>query len=455
MSFPVPGPAGRGPSRVHLIGIGGVGNSAMAEVLLARGAEVSGSDTRPSEVLDRLARLGATVRVGHSAEAVGSVDVVVYSAAVPPDNPELKAALARGITVVERGQFLAQMMDGLDVVAISGTHGKTTTTAMAASMFAGAGVDVTYVVGSVVTGSGAGGHAGSSRIAVVEADEAFGSFTHLDPWIALVTSVDEDHLDHYGTLDELHHAFERFMASARARAIVCADHDVAMSLAPHGALSYGFSSHAELQAAGCVYDEAGRATLTIRYRGSGLGELRVPVPGRHNASNALGAAAAGLAAGLGFPDIVNGIAAFKGTQRRMQYLGTLAGAKVFDDYAHHPVEIEATLEALRLGRPHRLVAVFQPHLFSRTEAMAGQFALALSAADLVIVTEVYGAREDPIEGVDAGLITRAIEGPPTYLAGDLAEAAKLLLEMVAPDDTVVIMGAGDVSAVYGLAKALG
>lgn len=436
--------------RVHLVGIGGAGNNSMASILLARGYRVTGSDAKDSHAVERLRREGADIAIGLSPELAASADLVVHTAAVGPEHPEVQAALSANIPVCVRGRFLGMMLDGYRLIAVSGTHGKTTTSAMIGTILEEGGYDPTYVVGSEIAGRGSGSRLGRSSLAVVEADEAFGSFDWLRPAVSVVTNVDEDHLDHHGSMEALIDAFRRFAHAASEATIVCADHPVAMAIAPEGAITYGSSDRAQVRAVDVHALGMAGSRFTVLRAGDVMGEASVRVPGFHNVLNALASIAACLQVGVGFDRVVEGLERFSGTARRFEQRGSALGAEFYDDYAHHPVEVAATLDAARSMAPRRLVAVFQPHLFSRTAALGDQIGKALSVADLVVVTDIYGAREEPIPGVSGLDILRSIEGTEALFVSDLSSAADLLVERVAPGDLVVCMGAGDIDGLYDL-----
>jgi UDP-N-acetylmuramate--alanine ligase len=435
--------------------------SAIGRVLRESGYEVSGSDQRESAVLGALRALGVTVDIGHRPRRVEGAQLVIASAAVPGDNVELVAARQAGIPVMARGEALAMLVEGLRTVAVAGTHGKTTTSGMVATLSQAAGLDPTWLLGADLADRGPGGRLGLGDLAVVEADEAYGSFLWLAPDIALVTNVEEDHLDHYGTMEALVGAFEQFVASATGTVILCSDDPRALALGPSAGgsrlMTYGLgaapasrvgATAPDVSAAGVETSAAGSSfALTVGGRTAAAVHLRIA--GRHNVQNALGAAAAGLALGLEPETVAQGLASFVGASRRFEYRGTVRGADLFDDYAHHPTEVAATLEAARWGPWRRVIAVFQPHLYSRTQAMWRDFGTALAQADVVVVTDVYGAREQPVPGVTGKLIVDAVcEARPgrqvAYLPR-LEEAAGYVSAILREGDLVLSMGAGDIT----------
>lgn len=424
--------------------------SAIARVLTEAGRQVTGSDLRESAVLGSLRDMGVRVDIGHRASQTRGADLVIASAAVSADNPELGAARAGGIPTMPRGEALARLLEGLRTVAVSGTHGKTTTTGMVATITQIAGLEPSYLLGSDLATWGPGGRLGSGDVAVVEADEAYGSFLWLRPDIAVVTNVDADHLDYYATLEALHEAFARFVSQSSGTAVLCLDDTRATELAAQArsVLTYGFHREADVGAAGVVNDARG-SRFELLVGGRSAGRATLSIGGRHNVQNALGAAAACIALGIDTSAIFEGLSAFRGARRRFEYRGGADGIDFVDDYAHHPTEIEATLEAARSGPWSRIIAVFQPHLYSRTEALWHDFGAALAHADLVVVTDVYGAREEPIPGVTGKLIVEALcEAAPGRRAAYLPrldEAAGFVRFHMRPGDLVLSLGAGDIT----------
>lgn len=440
--------------RVHLVGIGGAGMSAIARVLIESGREVSGSDQRESAVLAALRALGVTVEIGHRSRWVAGAGLVVVSAAVAPDNVEVVAARDAGIPVVARGDMLARLTAGLATVAVAGTHGKTTTSGMVATLAQAAGLDPTWLLGADLAQRGAGGHLGAGEVAVVEADEAYGSFLWLAPHIAVVTNVEEDHLDHYGTMTALEAAFVRFAASVTGTLILCADDPRAAALRAAAApgtrvVTYGLAATpVDVTATGVVTGASG-SSYHLTLGGEPAAEVSLHIAGRHNVLNSLAAAAAGLALGLTPAAVAAGLATFAGAARRFEYRGSFRGVDLVDDYAHHPTEVAATLEAARWGPWRRVIAAFQPHLYSRTQAMWPAFGAALARADVAVLTDVYGAREQPVPGVTGKLIVDAVceehpGGRVAYLA-HLDEVAGYIRSVARPGDLVLSMGAGDIT----------
>ncbi len=458
--------------RLHFIGIGGAGMSVIAELFLAQGQEVSGSDARGSATLDRLARLGAVVHVGHAAEQVAGAGTVVVSTAVRPDNPELVAARAAGVPVIHRSEALARVAAGKDFVAVAGAHGKTTTSSMLALALAEVGADPSYAIGGEVLALGTGAHAGRGTAFVAEADESDRSFLAYSPRVAVVTNIEADHLDHYASVEAVEGAFEEFAARIvpGGLLVACADDPGSARLARLVATSgtrvrtYGVVR----SAAGPLPDGAGSDHVEVsveelRPAGSaahltwtreGFAPLRVAldlaVPGVHNVLNAAAAWCAGVDLGVDGDRLAAALGAFTGTRRRFEDRGTAAGVRVVDDYAHHPTEVAALVAAARLAAGEgRVLALFQPHLYSRTLAFAAEFAAALAGADAVVVTAIYGAREDPRPGVTSALITDAMAalgaGDRARHVPDRLEAARAIAALAGPGDLVLTVGAGDVT----------
>ena len=433
---------------VHVVGIGGAGMSAIAAVLLAMGDEVSGSDLKHGAALDRLTTLGAQVHVGHAPANVAGADAVVLSSAIPVDNPELAEARRLGVPVLSRAEMLAAIAARRRCVAVSGTHGKTTTSSMLALVLVAAGLRPSFLIGGDVNQIGTNAVWDGGEWLVVEADESDGTFLELRPEVAIVTSVEPDHLDHYGTIDALHRAFRQFLADAGDLAIVCADDPVARSLAPAGSLCYGFSSLADLQ---IVDFRGGRSDIefALTLHGERVGELHLPVPGAHNALNASAALAAARHLGVDVATASGAFARFAGVARRFEFRGEAGGVSFVDDYAHLPGEVAATLAAARRGGWRRVVCVFQPHRYSRLAALARDFADAFVEADVLVVAGVYPAGEAPRPGVSAKLVLDAVlDAHPETRAAYLPERSELLgylRDLLEPGDCCLTLGAGDIT----------
>lgn len=451
-------------NHVHFIGIGGVGMSGLAQVLLARGIRVSGSDPAANEATERLSAAGATIYREQTAENIvrERPDFVVVTAAVKMDNLELHAAREAGIHVETRADFLGRLMDEFKGprIAVAGTHGKTTTTAMVAEVLLAGGLDPTVLVGGEYAPIGGNVRVGHGNTFLTEACEAYDSFLSLHPDLAVITNVEADHLDHYLTEEGVFEGFRKFIQGMRegSTLVVCGDDAGAARMLTKGeagsaaVVRYGLEAeNLDLRAADVRSVGFGSRFTVVKGREE-LGEIEIHAPGRHNVLNALGAAALGHAAGVPFDRIADGLSRFSGTGRRFETLGEREGVLVVDDYAHHPTEIRATLAAARQAHPdRRVLAVFQPHLYSRTRDFMPQFAEALSAADAVLLTDIYAAREKPIEGVRVADLTRLIaERAPniTLLYLPRKEDLVAALHWVArPGDLALLMGAGDIRTV--------
>jgi UDP-N-acetylmuramate--alanine ligase len=440
--------------RVHLIGIGGAGMSGIARILLARGVTVSGSDAKDSRTVLALRALGARVDVGHDGAHVPADATVVVSTAIRETNPELVAARERGLPVVHRAQALAALTAGRRVAAVAGTHGKTSTTSMLTVALQHCGLDPSFAIGGDLTSSGAGAHHGDGDIFVVEADESDGSFTAFAPDVAVITNVEPDHLDHHGTEQAYRAVFADFVDRIRpgGTLVACTD-DPGVAPLVDRALERGLTvrryGHTEPVDALLLDHVPTGAGARVRARlGNDELVLRLAVPGEHMALNALGAALAALELGGHRGCLTEGLAAFDGVRRRFEYKGRVNGVAVYDDYAHHPTEVEATLRAAReVAVGGRVVVAFQPHLYTRTRTFAGAFGAALRLADEVVVLDVYGAREDPEPGVTGALVANAVPLPPerVHFVPRWAEVPAVLAGLARPGDLVLTMGAGDVT----------
>jgi UDP-N-acetylmuramate--alanine ligase len=445
--------------RVHLTGIGGAGMSGIARIMLSRGVAVSGSDAAPSDLLTALGELGADVHVGHSGAHLARADTLVVSSAIRPGNPELVEARRRGLRVIHRAGALASLMLGRRGVAVAGTHGKTTTTSMLTTVLRHAGADPGYVIGGILTETGLGADDGSGPFFVAEADESDGSFLLLSPELAIVTSVEADHLDNYDGLAEIEAAFAEFARriSAGGTLIACADDPGARSLAaaaralPVRVRTYGEAADADyrvtgVRASGMSVSFAAAAGPQAVTGCPPLTMLEVGVPGRHNSLNAIAAYAAALELGVDAGRIPAGLASYRGAGRRMEPKGEGNGVLVLDSYAHHPTELAADLRAAREIRPGgRVVAVFQPHLYSRTRIFAERFGAALGLADEAIVLDVYAAREDPEPGVTGKLVADAVPCGRGRFLPDRASVPAAAAASARPGGLVLTMGAGDVT----------
>jgi UDP-N-acetylmuramate--alanine ligase len=442
---------------IHFVGIGGVGMSGIAEVLLTLGYRVTGSDARRSDTVERLERLGAKVYLGHEATHVEGAQVVVYSSAVARDNVEVQAARQRGVPVIGRAEMLAELMRLKYGIAIAGTHGKTTTTSMVAAVLGAGGFDPTVVVGGRVHGLGANARLGQGEFLVAEADESDGTFLKLSPTIAVVTTVDAEHLDHYADLDAIVAAFLTFVNKVPfyGSAVVCLDDPNIQRMIPRiekRVVTYGLEAGADLMARRLSFAEM-RSEFEVVHRGKSLGPFTLQVPGRHNVLNALAAAAVGLDLEMPFDKIQTALASFAGVQRRFQIRGEAQGVLVVDDYGHHPAEIRATLAAAKAGFDRRVITVFQPHRHSRTQHLWNDFLTAFYQSDVLIVMDIYAAGEAPIPGVHARDLADGIAAhghrEVLYLGGDRAAIVDYLCESTRAGDLVLTLGAGDVGLLGG------
>jgi UDP-N-acetylmuramate--alanine ligase len=442
--------------RVHLIGIGGAGMSGIARILLARGAAVSGSDAKDSRVVLALRALGAEVAVGHDpAHLPAAPATVVISSAIRATNPELVAARERGLPVVHRAEALAALTAGRRLAAVTGTAGKTSTTSMLTVALQHSGFDPSFAIGGDLAASGSGAHEGTGDVFVVEADESDASFLAFSPEVAVVTNVEADHLDHYGSAEAYVAAFSDFLGRIERGGVLvtCVDDLGAAALARVAeergirVRRYGRAGGADAQLLEFRPDGAG-SRVVLRHDGVEH-LLRLGVPGEHMALNALGALLAGVELGAGPKELLEGLAAFDGVRRRFEFRGRAGGVAVYDDYAHHPSKVAAQLRAARdvAGGKGRVVVAFQPHLYSRTRQFAHAFGAALGLADEVVVLEVYGAREDPEPGVSGALVADAVALPREHVryVPRWADVPAVVAEVAVPGDLVITMGAGDVT----------
>ena len=442
----------RDGARVHLVGVGGAGMSALAHILLERGHPVSGSDLRGGRVCAELEAMGARIGIGHDAAHVDGADLVAVSTAVPAGNPEVRRADELGLPVLRRAELLAALMEGRRAILVAGTHGKTTTTSMLTVCLQEAGLDPSFAIGGALNDSGTSAHHGSGDVFVAEADESDRSFLLYRPDLAIVTNVELDHHESYGSVEETIDVFADFLGrrTPGAPAVVCLDDAGARALSDRAGapvIGYGGATGAQVRITGVEADEHGSG-FWLERDGERLGPFRLRVPGLHNVRNAAAAVVAALWAGAPVQAVADALATFSGAQRRFQRLGAAGGVTVVDDYAHHPTEIAATLAAARQAYPDaRLVAAFQPHRYSRTAALAGELGASLAAADLVLVADVYGAGEPPVPGVNAALVAEAARaaGADTREAGAAGDLPGLLAELARPGDVVLTLGAGDIT----------
>jgi UDP-N-acetylmuramate--alanine ligase len=441
----------RGNHKFHFTGIGGIGMSGIAELLLNLGCRVSGSDLKPGSAIDRLRALGGEIHIGHSAEHVCFADVVVVSSAVRPDNPEVVEARRRQIPVIPRAEMLAELMRLKYGIAVAGAHGKTTTTSMIATVLVAGGLDPTAVIGGRLNAFGSNAKLGQGEFLVAEADESDGSFLKLSPTIAVITNIDREHMDHYADIDEIRSAFTDFANKIPfyGAVIACADDSNVRAVLPRmerRVVTYGFDSHADVCASNLEYNGFG-SSCRVSYKGNTLGTLRLGVPGRHGALNALAAVATALELDMTFEKTADALAGFHNADRRFQIKGERNGVLVVDDYGHHPTEIAATLGAARQGCDRRIVAVFQPHRYSRLRSLEDEFARAFYDADVLITLPVYAAGEEAIPGIDAKHLVEKIKDAghrDVAYAADFEAALRLLDDGTKDGDLVLTLGAGDV-----------
>ena len=437
------------PRPVHFVGIAGAGMSGLAELLVRRGASVTGCDNSLAGAAD-LKRHGVALQQGHDPLHVENARAVVVTSAVPKDHPELERARALGIPVIRRAEALGEAVAGTTLVAVAGTHGKTTTTVLTTEALRAAGLDATGVAGGRVGSWGGNLSQGGEDVFVVEADEYDRSFLALSPTIAVVTNIEADHLDIYKDLDEIRATFAKFVRGAR-QIVLCADDEGANTLTvPLGAeiFRYGIESKDARVRATVLQLAPDESHYIVEFDGEPLGKVCLPVPGRHNVLNSLAAIATGLALGVTVKGLAAGLAAFAGVERRFQRLGETRGVAIVDDYAHNPTKVRAALETARVAFPgRRLIAAFQPHLFTRTRDFAREFGASLAVADVVLLTEIYPAREKPIDGVTSGLVADGVRAAGKSVAwrGERSALADELARIVKPGDVVVTIGAGDIT----------
>ena len=441
-------------TKVHFVGIGGIGMSGIAEVLVNLGYSVSGSDVKSSRVTERLAQRGVRVFVGHRAEQVGSADVVVISSAVRPSNPEVAEARRLQVPIIPRAEMLAELMRLKYGVAVAGSHGKTTTTSMVAVVLDRAGLDPTMVIGGRITAFGTNAKLGDSDLMVVEADESDRSFLTLAPVIAVVTGIDREHMEAYRDMNDLEDAFVEFVNKVPfyGASVLCLDEERVQDMLPRirrRHVTYGFSAQAEVSADDVKLEGRG-ATYRLKLAGEPQGEVRLRVPGRVNVLNSLAAVSVGRELGLSLPEIFSGLESFSGVDRRFQVKADSGGILVVDDYGHHPTEIRATLSTAKEAFGRRTVVVFQPHRFSRVAELFDEFCRAFHQADVLVVTEIYAAGEDPIEGISGKTLADGIEKHGhrhVRFVPEVDDVASALEPEIAEGDLILTLGAGSVTAV--------
>ncbi|MBN1780207.1 UDP-N-acetylmuramate--L-alanine ligase [bacterium] len=436
---------------MHFVGIGGIGMSGIAEVLLNLGFRVSGSDRQLSAVTEHLEQLGAEIHEGHDGGYVSGADVVVISSAVPQDNPEVVAAHAQKIPVIRRAEMLGELMRVRQGIAIGGTHGKTTTTSMAGLVLQEAGLDPTLIVGGKLRSLKTNARLGEGQYLVVEADEFDRSFLQLTPFLAVITNIETEHLDCYDNLDDIKHAFVTYanQVAFYGSVILCLDEGSLQEIMPklkRRIVTYGLTPQAQVRAADARFNE-NSSRYTAWFGGQRLGEIQLQLPGIHNVRNSLAALAVGLELEIPFKTIQKALGEFTGVHRRFEIKYNENDLLVVDDYAHHPTEIQATLRAAREGWDRRVVAVFQPHLYSRTRDFYHDFGQSFFDADVLVVTDIYPAREKPVEGVTGALVAdeaRALGHRNVNYIPDKTEVPAFLQNTVRPGDMIITMGAGDI-----------
>ena len=449
------------PERVHLIGVGGVHMSGIAQILRHRGHTVSGSDLHLSPLTSRLEGLGVTVHSGHDAANIDEAELVVYTSAAHDDNPELAEARRLGIQTIKRAPMIARLMEGKQVIAVAGSHGKTTTTSLIAWMLDRAGLAPTYMLGGESIDLGGNAAPGDGAHFVVEADEFDAAFLNYRPHIAVVTNIEPDHLDFYGSFENLRDAFRQFLSQVEnnGHIVACMDSpDVQAVLteaigddttsSPVRVVSYGLSTPADWRASDISPKGVDRSSFMVEFRQEEWGTVDTGLAGVHNVSNSLAAVAVGEIIGLSPSTVAGAIGEFHGVRRRFQRIGEAGGVLVMDDYAHHPSEVRATLAAARSRFPdQRLVCLFQPHTYTRTRYLLDGFRTCFGDCDVLLIARTYAAREEPAAGMSAEELAREITDPPPRYAGELDEAARAVVEILRPGDVFFTIGAGDVDTV--------
>ncbi|CAB4882575.1 unannotated protein [freshwater metagenome] len=450
--------------RVHFIGIGGSGMSGLARIALADGIAVSGSDAKDSTVLAALEALGAKIYRSHDAANIDGVDVVIYSTAISPNNPEIARAIERSIPIITRANALALLMNGFTSIAIAGTHGKTTSSSMATVAFQSCGMDPSFAIGGTLSASGSNAHRGSGKFFIAEADESDGSFVAYHPHAAVVTNIEHDHVDFFSTLEEVVNVFNDFALtiSRDGFLIYCADdfgsRALGESVTHCTSYSYGVAQDSDLKIDQITLTAQGSSARAI-WKGTVVGQLELQVPGHHNLLNAAGTLALGLAFNLKAEALISGLHSFRGAGRRFELKATVNGIRIIDDYGHHPTEISVTLEAARrYADTGRVLVIFQPHRYSRTQAFLDQFATSLDSADDVTLLEIYAASEKPIPGVSAQLIAEKMSHG--HFLPNFVEATERMIAIAKPGDVILTLGAGDVNSLApiiadGLTKRFG
>lgn len=441
--------------KLHFIGIGGVGMSAIAEVMLDKGYIISGSDLSESPVVQKLKAKGAKIYKGHKAENIAGKEAIVYSSAIHPDNPEMTAAKAAGLKIYHRSDILAELLNSQDGIAVAGAHGKTTTSSMISVVLEHAKVDPTIIIGGFVDYLGGNAKLGSSKYLVAEADESDGSFLKFYPHIAVVTNIEDDHMDHYGSMENIIKAFVQFIQNLDPEtglAVLCFDNENIRNIAAKTGrhyITYALDHAADYMAKNIHFDGT-HTSFDVIYKGEDLGQVKLNLPGRHNVLNALATVAVCRRLGLSLAEIAAGLAVFGGTKRRFQTKYRDENVWIVDDYAHHPTEIQTTIKAAEQTNPKRLIVAFQPHRYSRTKLLRSEFGSCFKGADLLILTDIYAASEDPIPGITGRTIVdevKAQTGVDAVYIEDMKDIAPWLKAHMQKGDLIITMGAGNIYTV--------
>ncbi|HHT63513.1 MAG TPA: UDP-N-acetylmuramate--L-alanine ligase [Clostridia bacterium] len=439
---------------IHFIGIGGAGMSGIAKILLQLGAKISGSDLKESETIIHLREMGAKINIGHDPDNIGAdIRTVVYSSAIPQDNPEMQEAKKRGIEILARAEMLARLMARQESIAVAGAHGKTTTTAMISLMLELNDMDPTIIIGGDLRQIGSNAKLGRGKYLVAEADESDGSFLKLFPKIAVITNIENDHLDYYRTVKNIVNAFVRFLEQIPADgfAVICLDNEELVKIkntVPANYVTYAINTEGADYTARNLSFHGTKSNCEVYYHQEKIGILELNVPGKHNISNALAAVATGMELGLSFPQVAAGLKQFTGAKRRFEFIDQVDGITIFDDYAHHPTELRATLSAAKTAGYKRIIAIFQPHRYTRTKLLQFEFGDSFSDADLVVINEIYSASEKPIPGVSAQLIVNAIRNSDNNKEVVYCQKEEDIIEFLHREgksgDLVITLGAGNI-----------
>lgn len=436
--------------KLHFIGIGGVGMSAIAEVLLEKGYKISGSDLNESDIVKNLAAKGAVIYKGHAADNITDCDAVVISSAINDDNPEIVAAKGKAIKIYHRSDMLAALLNSAQGIAVAGSHGKTTTSSMLSVVLDNAGVDPTVIIGGVVDYFKGNAQLGQSDYIIAEADESDGSFLKFNPYVSVITNIEDDHMDHYGSMENIMAAFNEFVGNTAdaGATVICFDHENARKIANNTQktiISYGIDNEADYKAQDINMSKH-KTSFTVTYKGDVLGSIELNMPGRHNILNALATIAVCRFLAVPFAKIAAGFKLFNGANRRFQTKKRTENYWIVDDYAHHPTEIKTTIEAAKQTLPKRLICIFQPHRYSRTQLLAQEFGQCFAKADVLVLTDIYSAGEKPIPGITGKIIYDEVEktGKKAVYIKNMDEIAKYVETIVEPGDLIVTMGAGNI-----------